>query len=337
MDRRRRRPAKELVRHLFAPAFLGGALLAGIAGAGAFAALGDAPIRGMLWIAKDADPARALGSVPSECLRTPTDPALAAKVEVGRAAFRTPLLLGGQAARAGVNCETCHRAGRDNPDFLFPGVSGAAGTADVTNSLFSTHRGNGVDDPKPIPDLSGPKARLKVSQVPAEKKLEPFIRGLITEEFDGPEPTPAVLEGLADYVRALDPAACPARSRQALGVGLLMADARRAMRAAQAEAALGDRATAVVMVASARSRMGLIDERYAAPELTRSRAALREADRRLAEAQAALRGHRTDAPQLLAAWLGESVPLEAELRARQKASLFNPALLTQAIKRRLPG
>jgi hypothetical protein len=333
LDRRRRRPTKELA----AAWLFGGLVLAGFAGASALAALGDAPIRGMLWVATDADPARALGSVPTECLRVPSDPALAARVEVGRAAFRTPVLLGGQAGRAGINCETCHRGGRANPDFLFPGVSGAPGTADVTNSLFSTHRGNGVDDPKPIPDLSGPKARLKVSQVPAEKKLEPFIHGLITEEFDGPEPTPAVLEGLAAYVRALDPAACPAKARQPLGVGLLMADARRAIKAAEAQDATGDAATAVVMVASARSRLGLIDERYAGPALAGPRAALRAADHRLAEAQDALRGRRADAPRLLATWLAESGPLEVQLQARQKASLFDPALLGQAVKRRLPG
>ena len=336
MDRRRRRPAKELA----AAGLFGGLVLAGFAGVSALAAaaaLGDAPIRGMLWVAKDADPARALGSVPTECLKVPADPVLAAKVEVGRAAFRTPVLLGGQAGRAGINCETCHRDGRANPDFLFPGVSGAPGTADVTNSLFSTHRGNGIDDPKPIPDLSGPKARLKVSQVPADRKLEPFIHGLITEEFDGPEPTPAVLEGLAAYVRALDPAACPAKARQPLDLGLLMADARRAIRAAEVEAAAGDGATAVVMVASARSRLGLIDERYAGPALARPRAALRAADRRLAEAQDALRGRRPDAPRRLAAWLADSGPLEIRLQARQKASLFNPALLAQAVKRRLPG
>jgi hypothetical protein len=332
LDRRRRRPASEL-----AGFFLGALLFTGLAGAGALAALGDAPIRGMLWVSRTADPARALGSVPTECLKVPTDPALAERIEVGRAAFRTQVLLGGQAARAGVNCETCHRDGRGNPDFLFPGVSGAPGTADVTNSLFSTHRGNGIDDPKPIPDLSGPKAKLKVSQVPAERKLEPFIHGLITEEFDGPEPTPAVLDGLAAYVRALDPAACPARARQPLGVGLLMADARRALRAAEAEAAAGDPATAVVMVASARSRLGLIDERYAAPALAKPSAALRDADNRLAEAQEALRKRRPDAPQLLKAWLAGSGPLEVELAAGQKASLFNPALLRQAVKRRLPG
>ena len=97
----------------------------------------------------------------------------------------------------------CHRDGRTNPDFQFPGVSGAAGTADVTDSLFSSHRGDGLDNPKPIPDLSAPKEKLKIDQAPLSRALETFIHGLVTQEFDGPEPTPAVLEGLADYVRAL--------------------------------------------------------------------------------------------------------------------------------------
>lgn len=291
----------------------------------------------MLWMDRHADPARALGSTPTECLRIPADPAQAAKVEIGRAAFRTPVLLGGQAGRAGITCETCHRDGRDNPDFLFPGVSGAPGTADVTSSLFSTHRGNEIDDPKPIPDLSGSKDRLKVSQVPAEKKLEPFIHGLITEEFDGPEPAHAVLEGLAAYVRALDPAACPAKARRPVDVALLMGDARRALKAAQASAAAGDDATAVVMVASARSRLGMIDERFAGPALAKPRTALRAADRQLDDAQTALRAGGPDAQRRLAAWLAASPRLERELRAHAPASLFDPARLVQAAKRRLPG
>jgi hypothetical protein len=262
---------------------------------------------------------------------------MALKVEVGRAAFRTPVLLGGQAARAHITCETCHREGRDNPDFLFPGVSGAAGTADVTNSLFSTHRGNGVDDPKPIPDLAGPKAKLKVDQTPGEKKLEPFIHGLITEEFDGPEPTPATLEGVAAYVRALDPAACPAKPRQPLSVALLMSDARRALAAAQGERAAGDAATAVTMVASGRSRLGLIDERFVGAGLAPDRARLHDADLRLAQIQAALRDKRPEAGAEISAWLTASRPLEAALAAKQPASLFSPARLAAAAKRRLPG
>jgi hypothetical protein len=308
-----------------------------MAGALVLAAHGDPPIRAMLWAAKDADPAHALGSTPTECLEVPADPALAQAVEVGRAAFRTPVVLGGQAAMAGVSCETCHRSGRDNPDFLFPGVSGAPGTADVTNSLFSTHRGNGVDDPRPIPDLSGPKARLKVSQAPADDALKPFIHGLVVEEFDGPEPTPAVMAGLVAYVRALDPAACPAAPRRLVDIPLLMDDARRALRAAQAEIAKGDPATAVVMIAAARARLGLIDERFDTPALAAPREALRAADRRLADAQAALRQHHTDVAPSLADWLKRSGPLEARLTAKAPASLFDPVRLAATAKLRLPG
>jgi hypothetical protein len=327
LDRRRPRPA----------AALAGLALAGVAGALAFAAPGDPPIRAMLWVAKTADPARAFGSTPTECLKVPTDAALAHQVEVGRAAFRTPVVLGGQAGRAGISCETCHRSGRTNPDFLFPGVSGAPGTADVTSSLFSTHRGNGVDDPKPIPDLSGPKSSLKIRQAPADQALEPFIHGLITEEFDGPEPPAAVLEGLAAYVRALEPAACPAAPRQPLSVAMLMGDARRALNTAQAEIVAGDNATAVVMIAGARARLGLIDERFDAPALAGSRDALRAADRELADAQAGLRQPRADVAATLAAWLADSSRLEAGLLAKAPQSLFEPGHLAAAAKHRLPG
>jgi hypothetical protein len=328
LDRRRRRPATKLAALSL--------VIAGAAGA-ALAALGDPPIRAMLWVAPGAAPSRALGSAPTECLKAPADPAAALMIEIGRAAFRTPVLLGGQAARAHITCETCHREGRDNPDFLFPGVSGAAGTADVTNSLFSTHRGNGIDDPKPIPDLSSDKAKLKVDQNPATQKLEPFLHGLITEEFDGPEPTPAVMAGVAAYVRALDPRACPAGPRQPLGVALLMGDARRALKAAQAEREAGDTATAVTMVASARSRLGLIDERFVGAGLAPDRARLHDADLRLARIQAALRDGRPEAGGLIETWLAASRPLEAALAVREPASLFNPARLAAAAKRRLPG
>jgi len=150
----------------------------------------------MRWLAPGADAARILTHQPAECLSLPRDAEAAWRVEVGRAAFRTPLLLGGQAARAGVACATCHRNGRANADFDFPGVSGAPGTADVTASLFSAHRGDDLFDPRPIPDLAGPMDRLKVSRDEASPALKTFIRGLVTEEFDGDPPLEAVLDGL---------------------------------------------------------------------------------------------------------------------------------------------
>ena len=111
---------------------------------------------------------RVLTRRPTECLATPKDAETAYLVELGRAAFRTPLLLGGQA-----------RAGRARParaatataattrTSTFPGVSGAPGTADVTTSVLSSHEMNSVHGAKPIPDLSGPKSALKFDQDPA--------------------------------------------------------------------------------------------------------------------------------------------------------------------------
>jgi hypothetical protein len=284
----------------------------------------------MSWIPRDADPVRVFATQPTECLTRPADPAAARSVEIGRAAFRTPVLLGGQAARAGLSCESCHRSGRGNPDFQFPGASGEPGTADVTLSLFSSHRGNGVHDPKPIPDLSGPRDRLKV----ASPDLPRFIRGLIVEEFDGHEPPPAVPAGLADYVRALTPAACPAAAREPVSPAHLLADARRALKAAQASLAANDRPTAVLMIAAARARLFLIDERYAAQP--REIARLRAADAGLAALQAEVREGRPDAATGLARWTAASRDLETALTARQPASLFNPARLKTATNRRLP-
>ncbi|CAN7465953.1 hypothetical protein LJR219_003104 [Phenylobacterium sp. LjRoot219] len=303
----------------------------------ALAGDGDPPIRALRWIAPDADPARAIATQPTECLRPAAGPAQALSVEVGRAAFRTPLLLGGQAARAGLTCESCHRNGHDNPDFLFPGVSGGPGTADVTQSLFSSHRGDGRANPKPIPNLSGAKAALQVDQAPDGRALEGFIHGLVTEEFDGPEPAPAVLAGLAAYVRALDPAACPAAGREAVDVGRLMDDARRAVAAARAEIEAGDQTSAILMLAGARARLGLIDERLDGEDLAAQRGDLRAASSRLAAAQQALRTEKKAPDRELARWLADSRRLEAALVAAAPASLFNPQRLQATAKRRLPG
>lgn len=326
MDRPRRRPAAALG--------LAAAAAAGLA----LAADGDPPIRALHWIAAGADPLRAIATQPTECLRRPADPQAALQMEVGRAAFRDPLLLGGQASRASLACETCHRNGRTNPDFHFPRISGAPGTADVTQSIFSTRRGDGIDNPRPIPDLSGPKAKLKVDQAPQGRALETFIHGLVVEEFDGDEPPRAVLEGLAAYVRSLDPSACPKAAREPVGAAVLMDDARRALAAARAEIALGDRPAAILLLGAARSRLGLIDERYAdAPRLAPLRGRLRNASARLAQAQGALRQGRDPEPAIFDRWLADSRRLETGLLAAEPASLFNPQRLEAAIKRRLPA
>jgi hypothetical protein len=291
--------------------------VAAAAGAAGAAVLADFPLREARWTDPAALP-RSLSWAPSECLRPPRSPAEARAVGIGRIAFRTPLLLGGQAARAGMSCATCHVNGRGNPGFRFPGLSGAPGTADVTASLMSSHRGDGIFNPKPIPDLAGPPGKLKVPRT-APGALETFIHGLVTEEFDGSEPPPEVLAALAAYVRALDPAAC----------GRGDAPVRLAKRLAEIDSAVGlartsDGETRRLLLAAARSTLGAIDERFAGLEA--DRALLRAADADLN----AIRLNEAGFGRWEAAWPAR----KRRLQRNESKSLYAPARVAVAFSRR---
>ena len=273
-----------------------------------------------------------LTSEPGECLTAPADLQQAQQIAIGAAAFRAPLLLGGQAARAGLSCNSCHRAGRDNPAFSYPGLSGAPGTADVTASLFSSHRGDGVFNPRPIPDLSGDKTRLKIDQGAASGQLERFVLGLITEEFDGPAPTPAVLAGLASYVRALSPAAC--RAPQAITLASTIARIDAALDAAERSAASGDGATATLLISAARSQMGLVNERYPAPQLGSSAAPLRRAAASLGAIERRMRLDPVGALSRLKLWRKAEPAWQRPLQTVESRSLYNPAQLAGWLAKR---
>jgi hypothetical protein len=299
----------------------GGALIVvagAAAGAAGAAVLADFPLREARWTAPAALPA-ALIVEPPECLRRAHRAAEARAVAVGRIAFRTPLLLGGQAARTGMSCATCHRNGRGNPDFLFPGLSGAPGTADVTASLMSSHRGDGIFNPKPIPDLAGPPQKRKISRT-APGALESFIHGLVAEEFDGPEPPPEILAALAAYVRALDPAACRGQTR-AVRLADRLSDVENAI--ALARTSGGE--TRRLLLAAARSSLGAIDERFALPALAADRALLRNADADLS----AIRLGKSDFARWDAVWPGR----KRQLLQDERHSLFRPARLAAALAR----
>jgi hypothetical protein len=301
-----------------------------VCGALALAAAADpsSPLRELRWLAPGADAVLASTTRPTECLPAGEH---SLPVEIGRAAFRSPLLLGGQASRAGLSCEACHRNGRTNPQFFFPGVSGPPGTADVTSSLFSSHRGDGVDNPRPIPDLGGPKSRLKHDQDPASPGLHLFVHGLITEEFDGPEPPAAVLDGLVAYVRALSPSSCPAAQSTPLSAAGLIEDARRAVRAARGALALHDRPTAAVMIEAARAPLFRLDERYAGPDLAGDQAAVRAAALDLGAILNGLRAGAGDTDQRLSVWLAQSGGWGGRLTSDEPRSLFNADVLKIAV------
>jgi len=291
-------------------------------------AMADEPVlRAARWIAEGRDPVHSLTTRPSECLAPGPQ---ADDIEIGRAAFRTPLLLGGQAARAGLACDSCHPDGRRNADFFFPGLSHEAGTVDVTNALFSRHRNDGIDNPKPIPDLAAPKERLKINQ--AGPDLKAFIHGLIVEEFDGAEPPPAVLDGLVAYVRALGPDHCPANEAPPLR---LKDDFQRAVRAAAAAGRAlhhDDRATAELMIGAARTALGAIHERFSPLGNEQAQGWLLQASEDLAAIFSAVHSGR-DGAAMIAQWLNAAPGLAARLEGAESHSLYNPERLAAALPR----
>lgn len=210
------------------------------------------------WLAPGADVVLFLTESPGECLRAPGDPEQGYLVEVGRAAFRSPLLLGGQAARSGLSCNACHRDGRDNPAFFLEGLSDAPGSADVTSSIFSAVRDDGAFNPRPIPSL------VDLPEKPHEEGeagLHAFIASAIVDEFQGARPPPAVIRGLTAYVAHLDSAACSRKPAPQTVTGDLQT-AERTLAAAATALARGDGATAGFLLLAAQNQLGRVHERF---------------------------------------------------------------------------
>ncbi len=283
----------------------------------------EPPLRAMRWLPANSDRVALLTRAPAECLTPAATPAQALAIEIGRAAFRTPLLLGGQAARAGLACDSCHQSGRGNPAFAFPGISGAPGTADVTAALFSRRRGDGIANPRPIPDLTVDARRIAPAALPA------FVTGQIVEEFDGAAPPPAVLAGLVAYLNALDARACPdgPAATTPITAAATLADAGRAITAARAALAAGDAATAALMVLAARAQLGRLDERFPAAW----QRPIRAADSALAAALPAIRARDARAATRLAAGQAAIPALARKLAAARRRSLYDPARLAAVI------
>lgn len=244
----------------------------------------------------------------------------------GNALFATPTLLGGQAAKAGLSCASCHRNGRDNPHFLLAGVSKGAGTADVTNSFFSAARGNGKFDPVPIPDLLAPG---KVSRDPRTRELEGFIRNLIVDEFGGQEPSLATIDAISTYVRALR--RCDDADKSyfiaELAEQVSMIDA--AAFGAQMMVEKQDRKGANLLIAAIRHQLGTIAEYYSSPKLAGERKALLKASREVQEIS------ELEDLQVMGNVLRDwnwrfRDGLGKQLAEREKKSLYNPKLLAKA-------
>jgi hypothetical protein len=288
------------------------------------------------WLADGADAATLLAWQPASC-ETPKDgtdilrgsnDALLSMRDLGRVAFESPVLLGGAAARSGLSCSSFHVNGRGNPQFFIRGVSGAPGTADVTNSILSKTRGDGLFNPVAIPDIGmrdGTQIRDRRSPAFRDK-----VHGLIAAEFDGGEPQPRAFAAVMAYLDGLDPAACV---NGAVARPSGAADVEAAEMAALAAEGLADLSTEerAFWLRVSRDRLARIHERMAGPELQLARDRLLAMSASLADAAQKARAEQAFAVDQ-AAWL----QLSMTVREAQPKSLYNPEVLRAALAGRGP-
>jgi hypothetical protein len=295
----------------------------------------DAPLardslRVLRWIAPGADRVRAMTTQPVACRAKDEDAGVMSRTEggiqrddwsvidIGRIAFESPALLGGAAARMGLSCSSCHLNGRDNPDFFVEGVSAAPGTADVTNNLFSKTRGNGAFDPKPIPDIAARDGKQIKDRTSAEFRTK--VHGLIAEEFDGQEPSPAMLGAVIAYMDGMVP--CPDPTlREPVTVQMDIDAARKALLIALDRPGADQR----LMARAARERLERLNERFIAAGQADVRAALLDASQQIAT--------WIDAPDAANAARVNAALTLAETRVTHEASrsLYAPETLRAAL------
>lgn len=277
-------------------------------------------LREQAWTASGAALAHDLTRAPGECLAS-SGP----EIEVGRVLFRSPVLLGGPAARIGLSCNACHPNGRVNAGFFLPELTDRPGAADVTSEWTSHVRGDGIMNPVDIPDLVGVGSRATHGRL-RDPSLEHFVASVIGEEFQGPPPPPQALEGVLAYLRALDSASCPANEAQ-ITLASAADDVRRALAAAQSAEPL----TASLLLASAQDAMGRIVERLPPQRFASDRARLEALARELG----ALRGGDDIGAGLdaaLPAWRARFDAAIARIAPRERRTYFNETALRRAFQ-----
>jgi hypothetical protein len=264
--------------------------------------------------------ARAFLEEPAECLAS-RDIA----VETGRALFRSPALLGGPAARAGLSCNACHSGGRRNARFLLPELTDRAGAVDVTSEWASKTRGDNIANPIDIPDLYGVTTRQTFGRL-RDPSLEHFVHGVMVEEFQGQEPSAEVIAGVLAYLRALDEGECD-RGVASINLASAAGDVRRALAVAERS----DAPTARLLLLAAQDAVGRIVERLPARRFSRDRARFE----RLARELGALRRENVHAllSDAMPGWRARFDAAVTRVARNERRTYFNEATLRAALER----
>lgn len=304
---------------------LGTIALLGMAAAFLVAAVNEPPLRAMQWLKVEGGAEAMVAAVNYDsgvCLPN----TITNEIAAGQILFRSPSLLGGQAAKARLSCQSCHLDGGDNPNFHFAGASSAPGTADVSNSFFSAAGGNGTFDPAVIPSLA---RQGKISRS-APGVLEDFLQELIVKEFAGEQPSLRVIDNLAAYIRALEPCKANSFRRQR---GQLVQDfylVTNAIGYAETAVQLGKADQERLAIAAARDILALMHERY---DTAKTAKIARQIEQFSIDLGAASREANEDERFVLYESIDRAFfDYGAQLKAAEDDSLYNPAILRSALE-----
>lgn len=287
------------------------------------------------WVGETADPVWVLTTRPAPCRLGTDDNDERLLRSRGEILFTSPALLGGRAAQAGLSCESCHRNGRGNGNFFFPGHSAAPGTADVSSGFFSASHGDDSFNPVPIPDLAA-ETGLKHPDRTAAAFRE-FVVTLIEGEFSGqPVPAPA-MDALIAYLAAISPDGCPPDPVDvAVSWQHDLALVVSALRAGRDYLIHEDSATARLYISAGRRLLGRIHERFQAPGADGAQPALEDVGRVLGTLIAMIDNEQ--APAEIAALLSSEtmddrlLSLESALASHASESYYEPAPLATALR-----
>lgn len=125
-------------------------------------------------------------------------------VAFGDMAFDSSLIFGEPARSLGLSCNNCHNKSITNPQFNIPGLTKHTGGLDVSSTFFAPHANNGVFDPLDTPDLRGIRFTAPYGRNGRFASLRDFIRNVIVNEFNGPEPDPIVVDAMLAYMMEFD-------------------------------------------------------------------------------------------------------------------------------------
>ena len=208
------------------------AVLLAVLLAAASAAAADAPLESLSrWLPEGSTLAGPLTERPARRLAgEAAGGVLSPAARLGELAFRSPVVFGGEAARTGLACETCHPAGHLNRHFFVPGLSDRPGNVDVSGPLFQPAHDDGIANPVNIPSLRGVAASAPYGRDGRHASLREFVRDVVAVEFAGAEPEPWLLDALLAYLSEL--AHLPGAGVD--GQGRLPADAGAAARRGEA-------------------------------------------------------------------------------------------------------